>query len=64
MPTSSYAAKCRYLHYISLRLDAINPPSISFQHVLLIGFELGPSDGIKGEIVLLDFLKEEALSVL
>lgn len=59
MPTSLYAVKYRHLHCVSLKLDEINPPSISLQHGLLIGFELGPSVQIKGEIVLLDSLSKK-----
>lgn len=54
MSTSLYAVKYRYLHCLSLKLDEIKPPSISLQHGLLIGFELGPSVQIKGEIILLE----------
>lgn len=43
MLTSFYAVKCRYLHCISLKLDEINPTSISLQQGLLIGFELEAS---------------------
>lgn len=50
MPTSFHAVKCRCLHCMSLKLDMISPTSISPQHELLIGFELGPSVQIKGDV--------------
>lgn len=46
------------LHHVSLKPDDINPPSISLQHGLLIGFELEDSVQIKGEIALLYSLRE------